>query len=108
MSFSFFQTQIEKEIHEDKQNYDQENEKRKIAYLQKKKDIHCRDNKQKRDFHLHRCRWSVWNIFFYTQLDGLVGFFTSHNCEILMSHWETPAPARHILILATDIHLNEK
>jgi len=29
-----------------------------------------------------------WNFvfFFYTQLDGFVGFFTSHNCEILMSH----------------------
>jgi len=25
-------------------------------------------------------------VLFYTQLDGLLGFFTSHNCEIVMSH----------------------
>jgi len=41
LSFSFFQTQIEKEIHTDKQNYDQVKRKKKIAYLQKIMDIHC-------------------------------------------------------------------
>ena len=70
----FFSTQI----HTDKQNY---------LYTKREMDTHCDDNKQE-IWNFHRCQLSVYVrvFFFYTQLDGFVGFFTSHNCEILMSH----------------------
>lgn len=62
----------------------------------------------KRFFIIKDLDQSIWLLIFYTQLDGFVGFFTSHNCEMLMSHCDTPAPARHILILATGVHLNKQ
>ena len=115
--FVLLNTNRKRSTHTDRQTdktMTKENEMRKAAYIQRRRrKITWRDTVKiinKEIFILHRCQWFGFELFFvfiYTQLDGLVGFFTSHNCEILMSHCETPAPARHILILATDVHLNK-